>query len=237
MGSGIQQLINGEFVRLVPGFPAWIPWHAGWARLGGVALIAVGAATLVAKGRRPAATGLGTMFLLLFLLLHLPLALTNPLVGFMWTNPSKVLALWGGTILLAAALPGEKEPGLRWAEELRPLTPVLLGVFLLICGFQHFDYADFVDTLVPAWIPPGPRFWTYFAGVVLLTGGVGVLLPKTARLAATWSGIMVVLWVLLLHIPRAVQMKSAFELAGVFEAMAISGVAFLVAGTRPPAKE
>jgi uncharacterized membrane protein len=39
---GIQQLITGEFVRLVPGFPVWIPWPAVWARLSGVALIVAG---------------------------------------------------------------------------------------------------------------------------------------------------------------------------------------------------
>ena len=44
---------------------------------------------------------------------------------------------------------------------------------------------------------------------------------------------MVFLWVLLLHIPRTVAMKSTFELDGVFEALAISGVALLVAGSRP----
>jgi len=102
-----------------------------------------------------------------------------------------------------------------------------------ICGVQHFMYAGFVDTLVPAWIPPGQRFWTCFAGVALIAGGAGLFVPKTVRLAAILSGVMIFLWVLLLYIPLAVGMKSAFELGGVFEALAISGVAFLVAGTKP----
>jgi hypothetical protein len=44
---------------------------------------------------------------------------------------------------------------------------------------------------------------------------------------------MIFLWVLMLHIPRAIQEPAhAFETAGVLEALALSGVALLVAATR-----
>lgn len=52
--------------------------------------------------------------------------------------------------------------------------------------------------------------------------------------AALLSALMIFLWVLLLHLPRAVGMKSAGELDGVFEALAISGIALLLAGTARP---
>lgn len=42
---------------------------------------------------------------------------------------------------------------------------------------------------------------------------------------------MIFLWVLLLHLPRSVEMESAAELAGVFEALALSGVAWLAASS------
>jgi len=117
------------------------------------------------------------------------------------------------------------------------IATVLLAVFLIICGVQHFVYAGFVDTLVPAWIPPGQRFWTYFTGVALFAGGVGLLFRGTVRTAALLSGVMVFFWVLLLHIPRAVsETNQANELAGVFEALAISGVALLIAGSDPRVK-
>ncbi len=61
-------------------------------------------------------------------------------------------------------------------------------------------------------------------------GGVGLLWARTARLAATWTGVMVFLWVLMLHIPRAIELKSLFELDGVFEALGISGTAFMLSG-------
>jgi uncharacterized membrane protein YphA (DoxX/SURF4 family) len=71
---------------------------------------------------------------------------------------------------------------------------------------------------------------------------VGILVPKTARLAATMTGIMILLWVLLLHIPRAVaDPHAAGETSGVFEALAFSGIAFILASRssllfRPPVR-
>jgi uncharacterized membrane protein len=219
VASGVQQLITADFVRLVPPLPAWIPWHSFWACLVGVILIAAGVAIGIGRGTRRAVAVLGAMIALAFLFLHLPLALTNPGAGFMWTNPCKALAMLGGVIILA----GSK----KWV----PLGALLLGGFLILGGVQHFVYADFVAKLVPAWIP-GTRFWVYFTGTALIAGGVGILLPKTRRLAATLVGIMILSWVVLLHIPRALaDLSKGGETSGVFEALAFSGVAFILAGT------
>jgi uncharacterized membrane protein YphA (DoxX/SURF4 family) len=114
------------------------------------------------------------------------------------------------------------------------LDAILLALFLVVCGMQHFAYRDFVTTLVPSWMP-ARGFWTYFTGVALMAGGTGILVRKTSRLAASLSALMIFLWVLLLHIPRAfAEPNHANETAGVFEALAISGVALLVAATGVP---
>lgn len=231
---GIQQLMTGGFVRLVPPLPAWIPSHSIWASLAGVVLIAAGVAIGMGTRARQAAAVLGALLLLAVLFLHLPLAATNPLVGFMWTNPFKALAMLGGVIILAGALPeddrGRSSFLTRLFDRMSPLGPLLLGAFLILGGIQHFVYADFVTRLVPAWIPPGTRFWVYLTGVALIAGGMGILLPKTQRLAALMSGIMIFLWVVLLHVPRALaDLHNAGETSGVFEALALSGVAFILA--------
>jgi uncharacterized membrane protein len=117
-------------------------------------------------------------------------------------------------------------------RKLSPLGPLFLALFLILGGIQHFVYLDFVTKLVPSWIP-GPRLWVYFTGLALIAGGVGILVPKTSRLAATMTGIMILLWVLLLHIPRALaDPHAAGEISGVFEALALSGVAFILDGCR-----
>jgi uncharacterized membrane protein len=231
VASGIQQLVRADFVRVVPKLPAWIPWPAFWAVAVGLVLIAAGSAILVGFKERRAALALAALLLLTFLTQRVPEVVSNPMVGFMWTNPSKVLALWGGAITLAAMADGDAA-GWGWLANLRPLGPVLLAVFLVICGVQHFIYADFVDTLVPAWLPRA-RVWTCFAGGCLVAGGLGILIPRTARWAAVLAGVMIFLWVLLLHIPRAIALaQDPGETSAIFEALALSGVAFLVAGLR-----
>ena len=229
---GIQQLLTASFVRLVPPLPAWVPSHSIWAYLAGIVLIVAGVAIATGKMARWAAAALGAMLLLSILFLHLPLAATNPLAGFMWTNPAKALAMLGGVIILAGVLPEEVRPSgiAGWFERLRPLGPLFLGGFMILGGIQHFVYVGFVTTLVPSWIP-GPELWVYFTGVALIAGGMGILVPKTARLAATMSGIMMFLWVLLLHIPRALaDTSNAGEVSGIYEALALSGAAFMLAG-------
>lgn len=223
-GSGLMQVVNADFVRLVAK-PGWLPAPAVFAVMAGVLLVVIGAALCCRHRLQEAAGGLVVLLAVTFLL-KVPEILANPGAGFVWTNPAKVLALAGGALLLLAATPGRGAVAFAAGA---------LGVFLLICGVQHFVYAAFVDTLVPAWIPPGPRFWTLFSAVALLAGGAGVLLPATRRPAGLLAGVMIFLWVLLLHVPRSVTMRSAFELAGVFEALALAGVAWLVAVAGAPA--
>lgn len=221
LGSGVLQLATGAFVRIVPKLPDWLPGQGLWASLFGGVLVLLGLALLTGVRARQAALGLGVL-LLAVALLHLPQAFGNPLRGFLWTAALKALALLGGALVFAG-----------WSSELGSrLAPVLLALFLVVCGLQHFVYLDFVTAMVPSWIP-NQRFWACFTGVALMLGGTGLLVPRTARLAAGLSALMIYSWVLLLHIPRALAgPQHAFEAAGVFEALALSGVALVVAGTR-----
>jgi uncharacterized membrane protein YphA (DoxX/SURF4 family) len=102
---------------------------------------------------------------------------------------------------------------------------------LIIFGVDHFLYPKFVATLVPAWVGSG-IFWTYFAGAALIAGGIGILVKRVAPLAALMTGIMIFLWVFMLHIPRAIADPYSGvgnEWASVFEATAFSGIAFMLA--------
>jgi uncharacterized membrane protein len=218
LASGILQLVTDRFVRLVPKSPV----HALSPVWCGLLLVLIGVALVLRIFVPFAALALAAILLVLFLGLYLPVLIKDPWSGFEWTNPLKTLQLLGGAILIAGPRAGRF---VRW------LPPLLLGVFLAVCGMQHFVYANFVATLIPSWIP-AHMFWTYVAGVALIAGGVGIMIPKTLHWAATMSGIMVLLWVLLLHIPRAIGMQSSAETAAIFEALATSGVAFMVAGTR-----
>jgi uncharacterized membrane protein len=223
---GIQHLVYGEFVtRVVPKLPAWIPWQTLLAYMTGIVLIAAGIAILFRTQVRLASLLLGSLILLSFFVFYLPLLLATAPFSGLWTNAGKALALSGGAFLIAEIV-SKTNTGSR---RLIPLSRLFLSAFLILAGVQHFMFASFVANLVPRWIP-GHLFWTYFAGVALIAGGLGILIPNVRRLAALLSGTMIFLWVVLLHIPRALSApRDSNETTAVFEALAISGTALLLA--------
>ncbi|ACB74557.1 DoxX protein [Opitutus terrae] len=225
---GVQHLLYGEFVtRLLPPWPAWVPARAWWAYAIGVALLFAGVALLLPKFARRTALALGAVTFLSALLLALPPAARNLSVGLEWTKAGKALVFGGGAWLLAAMVPGEfARPG---DAKLAAVGRGCFSGFMILCGIQHFLWARFVVALVPQWIP-GAMAWTYFAGVALIAGGVGLLVPRTARLAAALSALMIFTWVIVLHLPRALaNLHDANEATAVFEALAFSGLALLLA--------
>jgi uncharacterized membrane protein len=223
LAFGILHLAYGDFVtRVVPWWPAAIPGRSLWAYVIGALLVAAGAALVLNRRTVEVSTLLASGLMLSFLLLGIPLVAADTPLGGSWTVAGKILALCGGALLLSA---GDDRRRL-W------IGTSFFAAFLVVCGIQHFIWTDFVDTLVPSWIPPGARFWTYFAGIALIAGGLGLLLPKTTRLAGLLTGLMIFSWVFLVHIPRAIRMQNTNELTAVFEALAMTGIAWLAARTR-----
>jgi uncharacterized membrane protein len=236
VGFGIQHLVYGDFVtRLVPKLPTWIPGHSWLAWGFGAALVIGGLAVLSGKSARATALLLGATFLASFLVCYLPLLAAVPSDVGLWVKAGKALALAGCAFLVAKTSPGDAgldlgSPAVINAlEKLIRCGTLFLGGFFAFCGVLHFFYANSVADLVPAWIP-GHVFWTYFSGIALIAGGVGMNVPPTARVAAGLSALMIFLWVVLLHIPRALaNLRDSNETTAVFEALAVSAGALLAA--------
>ncbi len=225
---GIHQLSYGTFARWVAGLPAWVPAPALWPYLTGVVFVACAAAILSGKQARTAALVLSAMILAFAVLLNPFEIAAHPAVADLWGRAGKTFALSGAAALVAASLRAQSSAP-RFLESLIRLAPFFVSAFFCIAGVEHFLYAPFVEQMIPAWIP-ARIFWTYFTGTALLTGGIGILVPKTARLAGLLSGTMVLSWVVLLHIPRALaDLHKTAETTAIFEALAISGAAYLIA--------
>ena len=228
---GIQHFIYLEFVtRAFPVIPLWIPGHSLLACLFGACLLITGVCILLKTKARLLCILLGSFILFMFALLILPSLLTNLSNGLIWTNAGKALVIAGANFLVAASLPKEQSGKfVSFLESLIPLGRYFLCGFFILAATLHFIYAAFVATLIPTWIP-APMFWTYFAGVALIAGAIGMLIPRTAQLAATLSAIMVFIWVIILHIPRALaDLHNANETTATFEALTMCGMAILIA--------
>ena len=247
---GVLQLCYPVFRPVI--LPAWsLPGEIIWVWLAGFLLIGAGIAIVTERQTRKVALLLGGFFLALFLFGHVPYELfVDPYSKHLgvWTNALKELALSGGAFAVAGSIPPgssmpfgpsmthgkipESSGMVKALEKLIPLSRIFFSITMISFGIDHFLYPTGVSTLVPAWIPGGAHFWTYFAAVALIGSGVCIILKIKLQLVALLLGIMIGLWVIVLHIPRAVAdpfgMQSN-EVISVFEAVNFTGIAFLIA--------
>ena len=233
---GIQFFLFAASVpQLAPAWPAWLPGRP-WAYAAGASLVAGGVAIAFGIRARSAAILLGTTILLWDAFRDVDLikiAATS-------MDIVKALALGGGAFVIAGTFPkvSGHPSGLfsrltKPLEKLIPLGRFFLAPQMIVAGAEHFIYARFVVDLVPAWIP-FHFFWTYFCGAALIAGGIGLVIKRTARIAAALLGSIILIWVLVLHVPRAVaDLHSANEWTSVFQALAMSGIAFILASSEP----
>jgi uncharacterized membrane protein len=74
-------------------------------------------------------------------------------------------------------------------RDTRDPIAILLGAFITIAGVAHFASPGFFDAIVPPWLPPGERFWTYASGVAELIVGP-MLLSRRWRHAGAIAAIL-----------------------------------------------
>lgn len=234
----VQQLYCGDLrpVIIPEGWPPMrqqsreiINWFAS------ILLIASGVFILLEIKARPVALALGTFLLLLFVALQVPYTFTHyPAHVGSWINPFKTFALSGGAFIVATSFPaGDHESALtKILGKLAPFGKCFMALMLILFGWSHFVYPDFCAALIPNWIP-WHYFWMYLAGTALMLSGIAILINVQRRTAAALLGLMLFLWVLLLHLPRAIadpHSGHGNEWTSVFEALAFSGMAFIIAG-------
>jgi len=57
-----------------------------------------------------------------------------------------------------------------------------LAAMLLIAGIAHFIAPKSLDEIVPAFLPGGPRLWTYLSGAVEIAIGLALLAPLSMKI-------------------------------------------------------
>lgn len=80
---------------------------------------------------------------------------------------------------------------------------ILLATLMVYSGVMHFKFASFVAGVVPTWLL-WHLFWAYFTGVALFAAGISILVRKRTGLTAILLGIMLSLFVLLIHTPSMI---------------------------------
>jgi uncharacterized membrane protein len=226
---GLESLALRIYVMRLETVPAAWPGHTAGALASGAFVLAAGAAILLDRTARIAASTLAALLLLWTVVLHVPDLAVNPTLAL--TGIFEPFALFAAAWTLAALMPPAGGAWDRFAALGRTWGPIGFGVSLIVFGVVHFLFHDFVASFIPAWIP-FRLFFAYATGVGHAAAGLAILTRIVPRLAATLAGAMYASWVVLLHIPRTLAaIHDPFEWNGIFVAAALSGGAFLVAAS------
>lgn len=237
--TGIVQLYYADFrTVLIPPWPQWRLTPTLAAYIIGVVMIVAGIIIIISKRGREVALTTGTILLALFLFWHLPYLLfiqphdiTN--LG-LWAEASKALALSGGAFVVAGSYIEDHRPLpeiFAFPEKLIPYGRIFFCIVMIEFGIDHFIYIDFIKMLVPAWLP-GQVFWTYLAGAALIAAGLAIIFKVMTKLSAALLGIVILIWLFVLHIPRAISdpvTGNGNEIVSAGDTLAFSGIAFLIA--------
>jgi uncharacterized membrane protein YphA (DoxX/SURF4 family) len=233
---GAQYLLHGHYLGGLPPVPPWAPGGSTGAYLVGVFLIVAAVAIAAQWNARLFAALLGALFLFCVVFLHLQHFSDVIHKGNDRTRALEPLALAAAAFVLAGTYSINPANSSAWQSILEFAIKSARFVFaftLLIFGWQHFEYAAYLATFVPAWLP-AHLAWIYFTGAGLIAAGASIALKFLGRLAATLLGLMFLLWVVTLHAPRVyASLRNADEWSSLFVALAMAGASFLVASTLP----
>ena len=227
---GIQYFLYGHYAGGLPPVPPWAPGGAVGAYLIGAFLVIAAISVLANWNARLFAALLGLVYLLCVLLLHSQHFSDIIYNGRERTRALEPLSLSGAAFVLAGRSPSTAASA-SWnslIDKLATLGRYLFSLPLLIYGLQHFLYASFIATLIPAWMP-ARLFLAYFTGVAFIAAGLSITSGIAARLACFFLGLMFFLWTVLLHAPRVVShLNNGDEWSSAFVALAMAGASFLL---------
>jgi uncharacterized membrane protein YphA (DoxX/SURF4 family) len=226
LALGIIGLVFGGFALQWQPVPDGVPYRTILAYVSAGVLAVAGASLIVRKAAGVGAWALTLSYLIWLVALHGPRVVASPLNVSVWLGFAEILTLACGglaAVTQTASLGGQTAR----AQEAARLG---FGAALLVFGLSHFVYAKATAGMVPAWIPPGQRFWAYATGACHLLAGLSLLSGVQARIAAWFLTAMFSGFVILLHAPRVFQAPaSRMEWTMLAIALSLTGAAWTLA--------
>ena len=117
----------------------------------------------------------------------------------------------------------------RGLEKIVALTNVCVAVPLAVFGALHLSGPRIVIPLVPAYMP-WRMFWVYGIGCALIGAGLSIAIGIGVRWSGLLFGIMMFLFVAMIHLPGALARPDRIVWTIVFREMSFGGGGWLLAG-------
>lgn len=205
--------------------PPWIPFNRALVALLG-ALLLFGGVGLFTRYAGWSAGLLAIVFLIPIVLFYVREIIQHPRDLILFALCFELLCMSAGALMLMQSSDHAVHSAMALA-----VPRIILGVALLEFGAQHFVFLKPFSKLVPAWMP-GHAALTIFVGCALIAAGLALLTNVQVRLAATLLGVMFLIFVVTLHIPRILHAPhSADEWTSGLVAVAMSGISWITAST------
>ncbi len=201
LALGAVGLYFGDFALVWQPVPATLPGRIALAYLFAALLTAGAVAALVPSRAAAGSALLGILFSVVVLCMHVPHAVLHPAALASWSGIAEqlVLALAGfiGWALLAPGTVPRRATYLRAGQ-------LLFAACLVLFGIVHFRYLAETAAMVPAWLPPGQRFWAVATGIAHIAAGLALASGVLARAALIALTVMFALFGVLVHAPLLV---------------------------------
>jgi uncharacterized membrane protein len=197
--------------------PRWLPGALFWTYFVGAALLAAAISFIAWRYVRWSASLLALLFLIIVATIDLPNLPKHAHERLFWTLTMRETAFAGGAMVLAGSL---------WSRGRSARTVlIILGRLFVACTFvfyaiEHFLFPRFVpgvplEKMTPAWVP-APTLLAYIVGITLLAGGVGLMIRRTRRTAATIAGTVLLLLTIFFYVPILItEIRSPLAVEGV----------------------
>jgi uncharacterized membrane protein len=116
----------------------------------------------------------------------------------------------------------------RGIDKVVALTPLCFAIPLAAFGAEHLSGGIPLD-MVPSYMP-WRLFWLYFVGFALIAAALSIATRIQVRWSGLLLGIMMFLFVAMLHLPGAVRVGGRIAWTVVFREMSFGGGAWVLAG-------
>jgi uncharacterized membrane protein len=117
-----------------------------------------------------------------------------------WMSVAGLIYFVAGVFILRKELSAAR----GW-DKLITLCSVFIAVSLAIFAPEHFRGPEFVQNMVPSWMPGAHWFWAYFVGCALLAAATSLTARNFLRLSTTMLGLMFFLFVCMIYLPSAIK--------------------------------
>lgn len=117
----------------------------------------------------------------------------------------------------------------RGLERIVALTNLCFAIPLAVFGAEHFSLGNSMIRLVPSYMP-WRSFWIYFVGFALLIASLSIATKIQVRWSGLLFGIMMFLFVAMIHLPGAVKSGDRIIWTIVIREMSFGAGGWVLAG-------